>query len=89
MIKNIYSLVVINEDMDIVAISSYTNNDTAMKALKDDYEGTKEMLELDGWPEEDLSVDEFEDTHYWIKYGESSYYAEVVSSVLYDDTDLK
>lgn len=84
--KKIYNLVIINEDMEIVDITSYTNEDIACKELNEDYKRTKEMLVAEGWGEDDLEVDDFtEGNSYLIQYGESSYYGEVYPSVLKED----
>lgn len=83
--KKIYNLVVVNEDMEIVDVSSYTDKEAAKNALNEDYKNTKKMLEAEGWEEDVLSVDDFtEGDSYWVQYGESSYYAEVKSGYLYE-----
>ena len=82
--KVIFSLVVINENMEVVSVTAYPTKKTALEAIKEDYERTKQMLEAEGWDEDELSVDEFEISHYWIEYGESSYYAEIKETDLYE-----
>lgn len=83
--KTIYSLVVINENMEIVGISSYTNRDAAVEALEEDYNNLLKTLEAEGWGEDDLSENEFNEFRsYWVQYGESSYYAEIKENELED-----
>ena len=82
----IFNLVIVNEDMEIVDITSFTTNEAASNALNEDYKYTKEMLEAEGWDEDCLSEDELiPGVSYWIQYGESSYYAEVKKSTLKED----
>ena len=81
----IYNLVILNEESEIVEIKSFTNENDARKALNDDYEATKKMLEGEGWNEDDLSADDWSDgNYYFIQYGESSYGGDVVPSFLSD-----
>ena len=83
--KTIYSLVVINEDMEIVEVSAYLTRDKAEDALEQDYKDTKKMLEAEGWGQDELSGDEFDCMNsYWIQYGSSSYYAEIKEITLYE-----
>lgn len=83
--KTIYSLVVINEDLEVVSVAAYLTRDKAEDALEQDYKNTKEMLEGEGWGEDELSGDEFDCMHsYWIQYGSSSYYAEIKETTLYE-----
>ena len=83
--KKIYNVVVLNEEMEIVSIKSYTNEENARLALNEDYERTKEMLNEEGWDEEYLGSDDLTPgKNYLIEYGESSYYAEVYPSFIED-----
>ena len=82
--KTIYTLVVINEDMEIVGVSAYTTRDAAENELEADYERMKKTLEAEGWSEDDLDGDEYNPWSYWIQYGDSSYYAEIKETELYD-----
>ena len=81
----IYTLTIINENMDIVSTSAYVNREDAKKALAEDYAKTKKMLEFEGWGEEDLESDVFESGHYyWLGYGDSDYYAQINETTLYE-----
>lgn len=81
----IYNLVILNEESEIVDIKSFTNESDARKALNDDYEATKKMLEGEGWSEDDLSINEWSDGNFYlIRYGESSYSGDVCPSFLSD-----
>lgn len=87
--KQVYNLVVVNEDMEVVFVASYLNKKQAQKALNDDYKSTKEMLKAEGWDDDSLTVDDLTDgCNYWIQYGESSYYAEVNGGTLYEEGEL-
>lgn len=80
--KKIFTLVVVNEEMEICGCSSYTTIEAARKELKADYNRLKETLKAEGWEDDDLGEDELTDDTYWVKYGESDYYAEIKESVL-------
>lgn len=83
--KTIYSLVVINEDMQICAVTSFSNKQDAVKELEEDYHRTIDMLKHEGWDKSDLEENELNLPYaYYIKYGDSSYYAEVKENELYD-----
>lgn len=83
--KKIWHLIVLNEEMEIVSVESYTEESRALSALRNDYKCTKEMLSHEGWDEENLEVDEISGSSYWLKYGESSYYGEVCASMLHEE----
>lgn len=82
--RTIHSLVVINEEMEIVSVSAYQNENDAAKALVDDYTKTKETLKEEGWDTDGLDADELEPNRYRIQYGDSSYCAEVKETTLYE-----
>lgn len=83
--KTIYSLVVINEEQDLVYVAAYPTYDSAIDALEHDYHTTKKMLELEGWSEDKLSGDEYDTgLSYFIQYGSSSYFAKIKETILYE-----
>ena len=82
--KTIYTLIIINENMEICGAVSFNDKQSAIKELNEDYERTIKMLASEGWEEDDLSVNELEPEFYYVQYGESSYYAEIKDNTLLD-----
>jgi hypothetical protein len=78
----IYTLIIINEDMQIVGTSSYKKREDAVTAMQEDYAMTKVTLKAEGWNDDDLEVDKIYNGSYYIAYGSSSYYAEIKENEL-------
>ena len=83
--KIIWHMIVVNEEMEIVTVESYTEESRALSALRNDYRLTKEVLKEDGWNEDNLNVNELNGSSYWIQYVDSSYYGEVCASQLHEE----
>lgn len=83
--KIFYSIVVVNEERSVVAMSTYPTQEKAIEALRKDYEDTLALLESEGWKGQDLRENYCYDTAYYIEYGESFYGGEVCASQLHEE----
>lgn len=84
--RMIYSVVTVNEGMEVVDVRSFTDEKAAREYLNNEYNCTKNMLKYEGWDEDSLSEDELNDgASFQLEYGESAYYCELVRGVLNED----